>query len=56
MQVRVAVLNGELSPNRNSALELAASLYSQSTGPALPNLHQSPNKNRRDTLAESPGA
>lgn len=55
VQVRVAVLNGELSPDRISALELAVSRHSQSTRPASPNLHRSPNKTRSD-LAESPDA
>ncbi|MDF3834997.1 hypothetical protein P3W85_18840, partial [Cupriavidus basilensis] len=56
VQVRVAVLNGELSPNRISALELAVSRHSQSTGPASPNWHRSPNKMNRDMLAERPSA
>ncbi|ODV42988.1 hypothetical protein AWV79_21670 [Cupriavidus sp. UYMMa02A] len=56
VQVRVAVLNGELSPHCISALELAASRHSQSIGPASPNLHWSPNRINRDMLAESWGA
>lgn len=56
MQVRVAVLNGELSPNRIAALELAASRHSHSTRTAWSNSHWSPNKTGRDMLAESPGA
>lgn len=55
-QVRVEVLNGELSPNRISAHDLAVSRHNQSTGPASPNWHRSPNKINRDMLAESPGA
>jgi len=55
VQVRVAVLNGELLPNRISALELATSRHSPSLGPASPNRHRSPNKINRDMLAERPG-
>jgi hypothetical protein len=39
VQVRVAVLNGELSPDRVSALENAASRHSKCIGPASPNRH-----------------
>ncbi|TPQ43522.1 ISKra4 family transposase [Cupriavidus pinatubonensis] len=56
VQVRVAVLNGELSPNRISTLELETSRHRQSLGPASPNRHRSPTKINRDMLAESPGA
>ncbi|QYY33888.1 ISKra4 family transposase (plasmid) [Cupriavidus pinatubonensis] len=56
VQVRVAALNGELSPDRISALELAASRHSQSIGPASPNWHQAPHRKSRDMLAENWGA
>lgn len=56
VQVRVAVLNGELSPNRISALELAASRHSQSIGPASSNWHRPLNRINRDALTASQGA
>ncbi|HRO60409.1 MAG TPA: hypothetical protein PK177_14790 [Burkholderiaceae bacterium] len=52
VQVRVAVLNGELSPRRISALEIAASPHSKCIGPASPNRHRPTNR----ILASSQGA
>ncbi len=56
VQVRVAVLNGELSPDRISALEIAASRHSKSIGPASPNRHRPTNRINRDILAANQGA
>ncbi|WP_454739968.1 hypothetical protein [Cupriavidus necator] len=56
VQVRVAVLNGELSPDRIYALEIAASRHSKCIGPASPNRHRPTNRFNPDILAASQGA
>jgi hypothetical protein len=56
VQVRVAVLNGERSPDRISALEIAASRHSHCAGHASPDRHRAMNRINRDILAASQGA
>jgi hypothetical protein len=52
-QVRVAVLNGEFSPHRISALVIAASRHGKCIGAAPPRRHWPPNKSDAATIPQT---
>ncbi|WP_167760340.1 ISKra4 family transposase [Paraburkholderia pallida] len=52
-QVRVAVLNGEFSPHRILALEMAASHHGKCIGAAPPRRHRPPNKSDPATMPKT---
>ena len=54
--VRVAVLNGEFSPRRISALKTAASRHSKCIGAASPGRHRPPNRTDRATTPQAKAA
>jgi hypothetical protein len=52
-QVRVAILNGEFSPRRISALEIADLRHGNCIGAAPPRRHQPPSKSEHATLPKA---
>jgi hypothetical protein len=55
-QVRVAVLNGEFSPRRISALEIAASRHGKCIGAVSPGRHRPTNRTDHATLPQARAA
>jgi hypothetical protein len=56
VQVRVAVLNGEFSPRRISALEIAASRHGKCIGAVSPGRHRPTNRTDHATLPQARAA